>query len=95
MSTKRSPRAKVVEISTPVSAPAPAPAEKDPAAVALGRKRWVGTTTEERKEATTEAIRARWKGASLKKRKAQGKMLAEARAKKRAEARAADAATRS
>lgn len=88
---KRSPRGKVVEISTP----APAPAEKDPAAVALGKKRWEGKTEEERKEATTKAIRARWRGASKKTRQEQGKRLAEARAKKRAERRAADAVRQS
>jgi hypothetical protein len=34
--------------------------EKDPAAVALGKKRWEGKTEEERSAAATALNRARW-----------------------------------
>jgi hypothetical protein len=41
-------------------APKKRPRRKDPSAVALGQRRWRGTTAAERRAAAQKAIRARW-----------------------------------
>lgn len=58
--------------------------EKDPAAVALGKKRWEGIDDEDRAAAASRAATARWEGSTEKQRAAIGKKLAAARAAKKA-----------
>jgi hypothetical protein len=53
------------------------------AAAELARKRWKGTTPEERSEAMGDVARSRWDSMSDEDRKAHGAMLAAARAKNR------------
>lgn len=62
--------------------------EKDPAAVALGEKRWQGVSKKKRSELTRAAVAERWSNASEEERAAVGARLAKARkaaARKRAE----------
>lgn len=55
---------------------------KDPAAVALGQKRWKGIEPEERAEIARAAVNERWANTSAKEKKAIGAKLAAARKKK-------------
>jgi hypothetical protein len=58
--------------------------KKDPAAVALGEKRWEGVSKKKRSEITRAAVNERWKKASQADRQALGAKLAAARKKKAA-----------
>lgn len=57
--------------------------DKDPAAVNLGRKRWKGSTPEERSEFASESAKARWANTTPEERAAIAKKLVAARRKKR------------
>jgi hypothetical protein len=61
------------------------PKKKDPVAVALAKKRLKAQTPERRSEIAREGASARWKNATEEERAAHGQMLAEARARKRAQ----------
>jgi len=47
--------------------------EKDPAAVAMGKKRWEGKSEEEKRENAEMMLRARWGDRKKKSKKAEGK----------------------
>lgn len=52
---------------------------KDPAAVALGQKRWKGVPARKRSEIARAAVSERWQNATEAERAAQGARLAKAR----------------
>lgn len=55
---------------------------KDPAAVALGAKRWRGVSKKKRSEITRAAVNSRWENTTEEERAAIGAKLADARKKK-------------